>query len=144
MKVDGKSWRTIWPIDDGAVIEIIDQTLLPHEFKVVQLKTLEDAAVAISDMLVRGAPLIGATAAYGVVLAMAQGASDAEFDAAYDTLLATRPTAINLKWALDEARKVLMPLEVSMRHGAALKLERIFVTKMQTIVTVSASTVRRS
>jgi methylthioribose-1-phosphate isomerase len=122
MKVDGKSWRTIWPVDDGAVVEIIDQTLLPHEFKVVQLKTLEDAAVAISDMLVRGAPLIGATAAYGVALAMAQGASDADFDAAYDTLLATRPTAINLKWALDEARKVLMPLGVSMRHAAALKL----------------------
>jgi methylthioribose-1-phosphate isomerase len=122
MKVDGVAYRTIWPVEDGAVVEIIDQTLLPHEFKVIQLKTLEDAAEAISVMRVRGAPLIGATAAYGVALAMARGASDQDFDKAYDTLLATRPTAINLKWALDEARAALMPLPVAERHAAALTL----------------------
>ena len=122
MKINGTPYRTIWPADGGAVVEIIDQTLLPHEFKIIQLKNLDDAAIAISDMQVRGAPLIGATAAYGVALAMAEASSDAAFDAAYDTLLATRPTAINLKWALDEARKALMPLPQAQRHAAALAL----------------------
>jgi methylthioribose-1-phosphate isomerase len=102
MRVNGKGMRTIWVDDDGASVGIIDQTLLPHRFATVRLKTLADAAHAIRSMQVRGAPLIGAAAAYGVCLALAADASDESLERACATLLATRPTAINLKWALDE------------------------------------------
>jgi methylthioribose-1-phosphate isomerase len=101
MKIQGKHTRTIWPEPDGA-IGIIDQTLLPHRLATVRLQTLEDAAHAISSMQVRGAPLIGAAAAYGMCLALRADASDEHVERAYAVLLATRPTAINLKWALDE------------------------------------------
>ena len=104
MKVDGRDMRTIWLEKDGQSVGIIDQTLLPHRFATVRLATLEDAARAIKTMQVRGAPLIGATAAYGVWLALRADASDEALDRACATLLATRPTAINLKWALDEMR----------------------------------------
>ncbi|MGE0735956.1 MAG: S-methyl-5-thioribose-1-phosphate isomerase [Alphaproteobacteria bacterium] len=104
MKVNGIHYRTIWVAKDGWSIEVIDQTKLPHGFAVVGLKTLDDAARVIKTMVVRGAPLIGATAAYGIALALRADASDASLDRAYDLLLATRPTAINLKWALDEMR----------------------------------------
>jgi methylthioribose-1-phosphate isomerase len=119
MKVDGKHFRTIWLEGDGATVGAIDQRRLPHEFVVVQLKTCADAADAIRSMLVRGAPLIGATAAYGMALAMREDASDAGLDRAYATLIVTRPTAINLKWALDEMRTMLRPLSPSARRGAA-------------------------
>jgi len=122
MKVDGVPYRTIWPVEDGNVVEIIDQTLLPHEFAVIQLKTLADAAEAIAVMRVRGAPLIGATAAYGMALAVAEDASDKGLQVAYETLLATRPTAVNLRWALDEAINELRPLAVEDRHAAAKAL----------------------
>jgi methylthioribose-1-phosphate isomerase len=102
MKVDGKHTRSIWLEQDGVSVGIIDQTKLPHRFETVRLASLDDAARAISTMQVRGAPLIGATAAYGVCLALREDASDAALERAYATLLATRPTAINLKWALDE------------------------------------------
>ena len=102
MKVDGKEMRTIWVESDGKSVGVIDQTLLPHRFATVKLKTLDDAAHAIKTMQVRGAPLIGATAAYGVWLALRADASDENLERAYAALLATRPTAINLKWALDE------------------------------------------
>jgi methylthioribose-1-phosphate isomerase len=102
MKVNGKSTRTIWVEPDGWSVGIIDQTRLPHRFITTRLTTLEDAARAIHSMQVRGAPLIGATAAYGVCLALRADASDASLERAYDVLLASRPTAINLKWALDE------------------------------------------
>jgi len=125
MKVDGVPYRTIWPVDGGNVVEIIDQTLLPHQFVVIQLKSLADAAQAISVMQVRGAPLIGATAAYGMALAMAEDATDAGLQNAYDVLLATRPTAVNLRWALDEARSTLSPLPVEARHKSALKLAAV-------------------
>ncbi|HKO06486.1 MAG TPA: S-methyl-5-thioribose-1-phosphate isomerase, partial [Alphaproteobacteria bacterium] len=101
MKVNGVPYRTIWLSDDGWSVTIIDQTRLPHRFETVRLATLEEAAHAISAMLVRGAPLIGATAAYGLALATRADPSDAALDRAYDLLLATRPTAINLRWALD-------------------------------------------
>src|SRR5262252_1590747 len=107
MKVDGKPTRTIWLEADGATVGIIDQTQLPHRFVTVRLATLDDAARAIATMQVRGAPLIGAAAAYGVALAMRADASDEALERAYTTLLATRPTAINLKWALDEMTAVL-------------------------------------
>jgi methylthioribose-1-phosphate isomerase len=107
MKVDGKHFRTIWLEPDGATVGVIDQTRLPHRFATIRLASLDDAARAIATMQVRGAPLIGAAAAYGVALAMGADASDEALERAYATLLATRPTAINLKWALDEMTAAL-------------------------------------
>ena len=104
MNVDGTPYRTIWAEDDGRSVHIIDQTRLPHEFVTRALRTVAEAAEAIKVMRVRGAPLIGATAAYGVCLALAEDPSDALLDEACDMLLATRPTAINLRWALEEMR----------------------------------------
>ena len=102
MKVDGKAMRTIWLEPDGWSVGIIDQTVLPHRFATDRLTSLDEVAHAIRAMLVRGAPLIGAAAAYGICLALRADASDEALDRAYALLLATRPTAINLKWALDE------------------------------------------
>ncbi len=102
MKVDGKAMRTIWIEPDGWSVGIIDQTALPHRFATARLSTLDETAHAIRAMLVRGAPLIGAAAAYGICLALRADPSDEALDRAYALLLATRPTAINLKWALDE------------------------------------------
>src|SRR3546814_19611370 len=90
MKVDGKPYRTIWLNDDGWSVEIIDQTLMPHRFETVTLRSLEEAARAIKTMQVRGAPLIGATAAYGVCLAVRNDAGDAALDHACETLYAAR------------------------------------------------------
>jgi len=101
MKVNGKHTTSIW-IEPDQTVGVIDQTLLPHRFTAVRLASLEDAARAIKSMQVRGAPLIGATAAYGVCLALRADASDEALEQAYVVLLATRPTAVNLKWALDE------------------------------------------
>lgn len=119
MKIDGKSYRTIWLNEDGKSVEIIDQTKLPHKFETVTLRTLEDAARAISTMQVRGAPLIGATAAYGVALALRNDASDEALDRACETLAATRPTAINLRWALDEMQKAVRNQPREKRVAAA-------------------------
>ncbi|HEX4409368.1 MAG TPA: S-methyl-5-thioribose-1-phosphate isomerase [Xanthobacteraceae bacterium] len=102
MKVNGKPMRTIWLEPDGWSVGVIDQTALPHRFVTKQLTSLEDAAGAIRTMVIRGAPLIGVTAAYGICLALRADTSDDALERAYATLLATRPTAINLKWALDE------------------------------------------
>jgi methylthioribose-1-phosphate isomerase len=102
MKVDGKPRRSIWLEPDGWSVGVIDQTALPHRFATARLTTLGEAAHAIRTMVIRGAPLIGATAAYGICLALRADASDEGLDRAYAALLATRPTAINLKWALDE------------------------------------------
>ncbi|MBF0130705.1 MAG: S-methyl-5-thioribose-1-phosphate isomerase, partial [Alphaproteobacteria bacterium] len=96
-----------------------DQTLLPHVFATVRLETAEETARAIKDMLVRGAPLIGATAAYGMSLAMRHDPSDGNLDRAHAMLLETRPTAINLRWALDGMRALLAPLPASGRAAAA-------------------------
>jgi methylthioribose-1-phosphate isomerase len=121
MRVDGKAWRPIWLEADGWRVGIIDQTRLPFEFVTVALETVDDAARAIRDMLVRGAPLIGATAAYGMALAMRADASDAGIEAAYARLHATRPTAINLKWALDDMGRALRPLPPRDRAAAAYR-----------------------
>jgi methylthioribose-1-phosphate isomerase len=102
MKVDGRNTRTIWLEPDGWSVGIIDQTQLPHRFASARLASLDDAARAIASMQVRGAPLIGATAAYGVCLALRVDASDAALERAVAVLMATRPTAVNLRWALDE------------------------------------------
>ena len=119
MNVNGRHYRTIWLNDDGWSVEIIDQTKFPHVFETVTLRNVTDAARAIRDMLVRGAPLIGVTAAYGMALAMWAGPSDAGLREAYDELIVTRPTAINLKWALDEMEKTLRPLPPAERAVAA-------------------------
>ncbi len=102
MKVAGKPTRSIWLESDGWSVGVIDQTALPHRFVTARLTTLAEAAHAISAMVIRGAPLIGATAAYGMALALREDASDEGLERAYEILLATRPTAINLRWALDE------------------------------------------
>ena len=107
MKVDGNPTRTIWVEADGATVGVIDQTLLPHRYATIRLASCADAARAIKTMQVRGAPLIGATAAYGMALATREDASDAALERAYAALIATRPTAINLKWALDEMMAAL-------------------------------------
>jgi methylthioribose-1-phosphate isomerase len=104
MRVGQTHYRSIWLGEDGRTVDIIDQTRLPHEFEIATLATLEDAARAIETMQVRGAPLIGATAAYGICLALNRDASDEALEAAYERLRVTRPTAINLLWALDEMR----------------------------------------
>ncbi|KAB7739459.1 S-methyl-5-thioribose-1-phosphate isomerase [Parvibaculum sedimenti] len=119
MKIDGVHYRTIWVADDGWSIEVIDQTKLPHAFQTVRLRSADDAARAIKDMVVRGAPLIGATAAYGLCLALRDDASDATLNEAYQMLAATRPTAVNLKWALDEMVKAVKPHGHSVRVDAA-------------------------
>src|ERR1700726_188650 len=119
MKVDGKHFRSIWLEPDGWSVGAIDQRLLPHDFVVARLTDCDAAADAIRSMLVRGAPLIGATAAYGTALAMRADSSDAALDHAYARLIATRPTAINLKWALDEMQSMLRPLPSSERAAAA-------------------------
>ena len=119
MNIDGKAYRTIWLGSDGVSAQIIDQTKLPFALEIVALRSLEDAAHAIASMQVRGAPLIGATAAYGVALAMRNEASDAGLARACEVLAATRPTAVNLRWALDEMRTVLEPLAPADRIAAA-------------------------
>src|SRR5258705_10056474 len=119
MKVEGKHFRSIWLEPEGWTVGAIDQRLLPHDFAVARLADCDAAADAIRSMLVRGAPLIGATAAYGMALAMRADSSDASLDHACKTLIATRPTAINLKWALDEMRSGLRHLPPSERAAAA-------------------------
>ncbi|MBT5039978.1 MAG: S-methyl-5-thioribose-1-phosphate isomerase [Rhodospirillaceae bacterium] len=119
MKVNGVDYRTIWLAEDGWAVEIIDQTKLPHAFETHRLETVEAAAVAIGDMLVRGAPLIGATAAYAMALAMRSDAADDNIPRAHDLLLATRPTAVNLRWALAEMTALLNPLPPQQRSAAA-------------------------
>src|SRR5436305_4811002 len=120
MKVDGKHTRTIW-VEADQSIGTIDQTLLPHRYATIRLATVEDAARALKTMQVRGAPLIGAAAAYGMALAARQDASDAALERAYAALLATRPTAINLKWALDEMMAALRNRPRAERVAAAYK-----------------------
>src|SRR5262245_27279655 len=102
MKVGGKHTRSIWVEADGESVGIIDQTRLPHRYETAVLTSVDDAARAIRTMQVRGAPLIGATAAYGLCLALRADVSDEAIERASRQLLATRPTAINLTWALDE------------------------------------------
>ena len=121
MKINGKAYRTIWLAPDGWSVEIIDQTRLPHELVVIPLKSAEDAARAILTMQVRGAPLIGATAAYGLAMAIREDASDEAIDRAIELLAKQRPTAINLRWALEEMRRAVQNLPREERVAAAYK-----------------------
>ncbi|HUW00448.1 MAG TPA: S-methyl-5-thioribose-1-phosphate isomerase [Gallionella sp.] len=119
MKINGTPFRTIWPTADNTAVEIIDQTKLPHVFDTLRLESMRDTERAIRDMQVRGAPLIGVTAAYGVALSMRHHASDAALKATCDKLLLARPTAVNLRWAVEKMRALLAPLPESERAAAA-------------------------
>jgi methylthioribose-1-phosphate isomerase len=121
MKVSGKHYRTIYPVEDGRAVEVIDQTRLPHEFALVRLLTLDDAVRAIADMIVRGAPLIGAAGAYGMALALRADAATPALEAARTRLIATRPTAVNLRWAVNEIVAAVAPLPVAERAVAAFQ-----------------------
>ena len=119
MLVGGKPFRSIWPAEDGRSVEIIDQTRLPFELVVTRLRTLEDAARAIRDMQVRGAPLIGVAAAYGLWLGLLECADEDYLARSAETLVACRPTAVNLRWAVERVRAKLEPLPPSEWAGAA-------------------------
>jgi methylthioribose-1-phosphate isomerase len=119
LRVHGTHYRTIWLADDGWSVHIIDQTRLPWEWHVARLTELEGAAEAIAAMRVRGAPLIGATAAYGLALALRSDATDAGLEKAHACLLATRPTAVNLRWALDAVAGAVRELPLDQRVPAA-------------------------
>jgi len=121
MKVGEQHYRTIWFDEAEDAVRIIDQRWLPHEFRIVSLRTLEDFATAIRDMWVRGAPLIGATAAWGVASEMRRDPSDDNLEHVASVLLATRPTAVNLRWAIDIMRRLLEPLPPQERAQAAFR-----------------------
>ena len=121
MKVDGQNYRTIWLSDDGVTVQVIDQRRLPHEFITTQLRTVDDAVDAIANMTVRGAPLIGATAAFGVALGLRANPSDEGLRSAVTRLIDSRPTAVNLAWAAREVATTVKPLPLANRFAAALK-----------------------
>jgi methylthioribose-1-phosphate isomerase len=118
MNYEGKRWRTIWRNADDTV-GVIDQRQLPHQFRTLDLRTVAECAEAIRNMTVRGAPLIGATAAYGVCLALRADPGDTALDRACGMLLETRPTAVNLRWALDQMRAAVSQLPPEKRLRAA-------------------------
>jgi methylthioribose-1-phosphate isomerase len=118
VKISGKHYRTIWPTKAGTV-RVIDQSRLPFEFSTIDLDTVDDAARAIRTMVVRGAPLIGATAAYGLALAARSDPTEAHLDQAAHILQATRPTAHNLSWALTQVRRSLVGVALSERGDTA-------------------------
>ncbi|MDH5722533.1 MAG: S-methyl-5-thioribose-1-phosphate isomerase [Alphaproteobacteria bacterium] len=121
MKINNVHYRSIALNDDGWSVRIFDQRKLPWELVFVHLETMEQAARAISEMWTRGAPLLSATAAYGFCLALRKDASDENLDAAYKILLATRPTAVNLRWALDEMKEATQGHSGKARVDAAYK-----------------------
>ncbi|MGE5161369.1 MAG: S-methyl-5-thioribose-1-phosphate isomerase [Betaproteobacteria bacterium] len=118
MKVNGVPYRSLWPTADGAV-EVIDQRCLPYSFATRTLRSVEDVIDAIGSMTVRGAPLIGVAGAYGLALAMRSEPGDSHLADSHRRLDASRPTAVNLRWALDRVRAVLAPLPPSTRADAA-------------------------
>ncbi len=122
MKINGKNYRTVWLAQDGHTVEILDQTKLPFELEIIKLSSMELAAKSIREMWVRGAPLIGAVAAYGMALGMREDPSDIYLQGCYDELIQTRPTAINLKWALDRTIRVLRVTPPSEREKVSYEL----------------------
>jgi methylthioribose-1-phosphate isomerase len=125
MKVDDVSFRSIWYDEEETAVKIIDQRWLPHDFRITTLKSRNDFATAIADMWVRGAPLIGATAAYAMAEEMAVNPSDENLNTAWIDLNQTRPTAINLRWALTRCKKTLEVLPENERASAAMKLAHL-------------------
>ena len=133
MQVDGVPYRSIWINADGWSIDVIDQTRLPHNLEILNLTTLNDACDAIRDMVVRGAPLIGATAAYGFYLAMREDSSDAGMEIAYTRLAQTRPTAVNLCWALQRLHNCLSTVDPGARtDNAFIEAARISTEDIET------------
>ena len=122
MKVNGDHYHSIWYDKNLDKVKIIDQRLLPYEFKIITIETLKDFENAISDMAVRGAPLIGATAAFGIARQMLRDPSNKNLDFSWDKLIKTRPTAINLKWALDRCRSHLLNTPIEERGFEAMKM----------------------
>ena len=119
MNIDGQPWRTIWIKEDGLSVGVIDQTKLPHELATSLLTSHAQAAEAISQMMVRGAPLIGVTGAYGLMLAMKENSSDSSIEEAFIKLNSTRPTAVNLQWALERMRAILKKTPENLRLEVA-------------------------
>ena len=120
MKIEGKEYRTIWFDQQSQIVKIIDQTKLPHQFIVKDLKTVKDAINAIKAMEVRGAPLIGGTAAYGIVLAALENSNFNFIKKSSEDLIKSRPTAINLKWAVDRMIKRLSKINSDQIINTAL------------------------
>ena len=121
MKIDGVHYRSIWLSDNGWSVRIFDQRQLPWRVEIAELSSVEMAARAIQEMWTRGAPLIGATAAYGLCLGLRVDASDAALESNYKLLLATRPTAVNLRWALDRMKGAVKSLQGKQRVDAAYR-----------------------
>ena len=121
MKIDNKEYRTIWFDEISKTVKIIDQTKLPHQFIIKDLKTIKDAINAIKVMEVRGAPLIGGTAAYGIVLAIQENNDPDFIKKGSKELIESRPTAINLKWAVDRMMKKLSGINSDQIFDIALK-----------------------
>ena len=126
MNVKGEHFRSIWLEQESQVVMVIDQRQLPFHFEIKQLTTAADAAAAIADMVVRGAPLIGATAACGLLLATAEDASDEHLLSAAELLLSARPTAVNLRWAVEE----ILPRILAVAPSDRFELARIQVDKL--------------
>jgi methylthioribose-1-phosphate isomerase len=119
MRIRGESYRSLFLADDGWTVAVIDQTRLPFAFELRHLRSAQDAAEAIAGMVVRGAPLIGVTAAYGIALGMRTDPTDAALARIAEDLVRTRPTAVNLRWAVDRMASVLRAVPVSDRAGRA-------------------------
>jgi methylthioribose-1-phosphate isomerase len=119
MIVNGNHFRTIWPDQYCQYVEIINQTKLPFAFEVVRISNLSEMVQAIKTMQVRGAPLIGVAAAYGLALALIKNANNQSLELAIDMLVNSRPTAVNLSWALQRMKSLLLPLPESQRLEVA-------------------------
>ena len=135
MKIDGKAYKTIW--FENNLVKIIDQTKLPHQFVIKDLKTVKDAINAIKTMEVRGAPLIGATAAFGLVLSIIEKNDLSFLKKSSEELIASRPTAINLKWAVDRMMKKLSGVNDKDILDIALDEARRLQKRMKNFVKIS-------
>ena len=120
MKIEGQSWKTIW-IDESYCVNVIDQTLLPHKLKIKKIKNGEDAYFAIKNMIVRGAPLIGVTGAYGLALSIKLDQSDEKIQSSFKLLESARPTAVNLSWALKRVLNKIINLPKNERFIKAIE-----------------------
>ena len=122
MRVKGKNYKSIWLDKKKEAVIAIDQRLLPHQFKLLFLKNIKDIKKAIKEMVVRGAPLIGVTAAYGIYLSMKKDPSDKNLNYSINFLKNARPTAVNLSWALEFMKKKLIDVEISNRSNESMKI----------------------
>ena len=139
MLVNGEHYHSIWRDPKTGAISIVDQRWLPHEFITPVLTSTNDVKVAIQDMWVRGAPLIGVTAAYGIAIAMAEDPSNSNLKKASQLLNSARPTAINLSWAVSKMHNMLEPLEVNKRANAAIKFaDQLAEEDVQTNMAIGA------